>query len=60
MFFLVAIYWSLGAGLLEESREIFDNYCRELSTLTQCSDKEHYAKNGNEMQYSSSFKNADC
>jgi dynein heavy chain len=39
MFFLVAIYWSLGAGLLEESRETFDGYVRELSGLAQIEDQ---------------------
>jgi len=38
MYFLVAIYWSLGAGLLEDSRETFDAYVRELSGLTQVMD----------------------
>lgn len=32
-FFLQAIYWSLGAGLIEEERERFDGYVKFLAAL---------------------------
>lgn len=46
MFFIVALYWSLGAVLLEESREVFDSYLRELSAVQQIPDKDKYATAG--------------
>jgi len=47
MLFILAVYWSLGAGLLEESQEKFDYYCRELSEFPQVVDKtERLAKLG--------------
>ena len=33
--FLTSVIWSLGAGLLEEDRIIFDNYIKRLSALPQ-------------------------
>ena len=33
--FLTALYWSLGASLIEESRSIFDKYVKSLSGLTE-------------------------
>lgn len=34
-YFLVALYWSLGACLIEESRTKFDNYVKKLANLTE-------------------------
>ena len=34
-FFLTALYWSLGACLVEESRIKFDNYVKKLANLTE-------------------------
>ena len=33
-YFLQAMYWSLGAGLVEEARVKFDNYVKYLASLT--------------------------
>ena len=34
-YFLAALYWSLGACLIEESRTKFDNYVKKLANLTE-------------------------
>lgn len=34
-YFLTALYWSLGAGLIEESRTKFDTYVKRLAGLTE-------------------------
>ena len=34
-YFLTALYWSLGAALVEESRTKFDNYVKKLASLTE-------------------------
>lgn len=34
-YFLAAIYWSLGAALVGESRTKFDNYVKKLASLTE-------------------------
>ncbi len=34
-YFLTALYWSLGAALIEESRVKFDNYVKKLAVLTE-------------------------
>ena len=34
-YFLVALYWSLGACLIEESRTKFDTYVKKLASLTE-------------------------
>ena len=36
-FFLTALYWSLGACLIEESRVKFDTYVKKLASLTEVS-----------------------
>lgn len=43
MVFVVALYWSLGAALMDDSREKFDAYLRELSNLPQINDNERDA-----------------
>ena len=34
-YFLAAVYWSLGASLIEESRTKFDQYVKKLASLTE-------------------------
>ncbi len=34
-YFLTAIYWSLGASLIEESREKFDKFVKKLAVLSE-------------------------
>ncbi len=34
-YFLQALYWSLGSGLLEEGRVKFDSYIKAISSMTQ-------------------------
>ena len=33
-YFLQALYWSVGAGLLEDGRVKFDNYVKYISSIT--------------------------
>ena len=40
-YFLQALYWSLGASLLEEGRMKFDQYVRYLASLPSPADEEH-------------------
>lgn len=39
-YFLQALYWSLGAGLMEEGRVKFDTYLKNLASLTAKDDTE--------------------
>ena len=37
-YFLQALYWSLGAGLLEDGRTRFDNHVKNMAALTSKDD----------------------
>ena len=54
-YFLQALYWSVGAGLLEEGRVKFDGYVKYLASLTQNGDDEQLAGPG-ESEESDGFK----
>jgi dynein heavy chain, axonemal len=45
--FIISLYWSLGAGLVEESRTLFDKQLKYWSAMQTCEDKENaYAQPG--------------
>jgi len=39
-YFLEALYWSIGAGLLEDGRIKFDSQVKNLASLTQVKDED--------------------
>lgn len=45
-FFLQALIWSVGAGLLEDGRVKFDGYVKYLASLTQVQEENKYAGPG--------------
>lgn len=50
-YFLTALYWSLGAPLIEESRIKFDTYIKKLSNLTEVGGEDQRAGPGEVPTY---------
>lgn len=40
-YFLLSLYWSLGASLVQESREKFDKYVRRTACFTEAPESRH-------------------
>ena len=49
-YFLQALYWSVGAGLLEDGRVKFDNYVKYLASMTIIQDESVDAGLGSSLQ----------
>lgn len=49
--FLMAVYWSMGASLIEESRVRFDEFVKGISNLPSTSEDNQVAVAGMEFEF---------